>query len=404
MEIEKLFRGVGLIIDDQVNKEDSDDSIQKIKEFFEKKNIPLVKLSELPDKKMIPHLSELNFILLDWQLVPYESDENGNPLPIPEQLKERKEQKVLQFLQELVGQVFAPIFIFSNEDKEHIMNQLKQSNILTPDKSLPLFVESKQNLLSDNGDVKVFELIEGWIKSMLSIYVMKVWKGSMQSAMTALMNNLSQIDSDWPAILWQTYLEDKVNPAEELESVLRQNVIACMNPLSLEEEFFKKNAEDVSQQTLRKILSSLCFIDVNNETASSTGDLYKYKKHYYVNIRPSCDCVSRIEGNQPYVYLLRCDSFNPKNEDYNTDCGNFIEKSNEAIVGPMYKEKFYRVLFKDMEIKTFNEFKAYRVGRIIPPYITHITERYALYMQRQGLHRIPELAVIGTKPKWNRLF
>ena len=49
--------------------------------------------------------------------------------------------------------------------------------------------------------------------------------------------------------------------------------------------------------------------------------------------------------------------------------------------------------FKDLEKKKYSEIKDYFVGRLIPPYITRIQQRYAYYFQRQGVPRIPEEAL-----------
>lgn len=46
-----------------------------------------------------------------------------------------------------------------------------------------------------------------------------------------------------------------------------------------------------------------------------------------------------------------------------------------------------------MEIAEYNDIKQYKKGRILMPFITYITEKYSLYIQRQGLPRIPKIAI-----------
>ena len=70
------------------------------------------------------------------------------------------------------------------------------------------------------------------------------------------------------------------------------------------------------------------------------------------------------------------------------DYGNFSEQSNTAIVGPI-NSKYIEFRFKNILIKDYKDFKDKRIGRIIPPFITHITQKYGLYVHRQGLPRIP---------------
>jgi len=40
----------------------------------------------------------------------------------------------------------------------------------------------------------------------------------------------------------------------------------------------------------------------------------------------------------------------------------------------------------------YRNLKEYRIGTLLPPFITRLVQKYALYMQRQGLPRIPEEA------------
>ena len=73
---------------------------------------------------------------------------------------------------------------------------------------------------------------------------------------------------------------------------------------------------------------------------------------------------------------------------------NFSLQNNEAILGPLIDNYFYRFKFKEIKIKLYDEVKESKKGRILQPFIRHITERYALYIQRQALPRIPNQAVL----------
>lgn len=51
MNIEELFSGVGLVIDDKVNVTNGEDRITKIVDLLENKNIPLIKGILSPTKR-----------------------------------------------------------------------------------------------------------------------------------------------------------------------------------------------------------------------------------------------------------------------------------------------------------------------------------------------------------------
>jgi len=82
-------------------------------------------------------------------------------------------------------------------------------------------------------------------------------------------------------------------------------------------------------------------------------------------------------------------------EIYNNKYGEFNEQHNQAIVLSI-QGKTYDFRFKDLELIKWDDLKDKRIGRLLPPYITRIQQRYALYLQRQGLPRTPELAILGN--------
>ena len=64
MNIEKLFSGIAVIIDNEID--DATSSIYSIKELIEKKNIPVLAFSEIPSIDVISALSGVSFVILDW--------------------------------------------------------------------------------------------------------------------------------------------------------------------------------------------------------------------------------------------------------------------------------------------------------------------------------------------------
>ena len=67
MDIKKLFSGIAVIIDDDINDESK--NIYYILKQIHKKNIPYVSYVKLPDEALIDNLQSTSFILLDWKLV-----------------------------------------------------------------------------------------------------------------------------------------------------------------------------------------------------------------------------------------------------------------------------------------------------------------------------------------------
>lgn len=81
---------------------------------------------------------------------------------------------------------------------------------------------------------------------------------------------------------------------------------------------------------------------------------------------------------------------------FNKRYGHFKETDTNAIIFPVHDGKTIDFRFKDIEIKPWKEFRDKRIGRLLPPhiYICRIQQRYALYMQRTGLPRVPKEAIM----------
>ena len=75
------------------------------------------------------------------------------------------------------------------------------------------------------------------------------------------------------------------------------------------------------------------------------------------------------------------------------DNGHFPERVWESVAFSVYDRKSLRFDFRRFRVEKFSELRDQRIGRLLHPYLTRIQQRFALYLQRQGLPRIPEAAV-----------
>ena len=143
-----------------------------------------------------------------------------------------------------------------------------------------------------------------------------------------------------------------------------------------------------------------------HEDDVSCGDLFKVEKSqsnetteftYYLNIRAQCDLRSK-----KLVYCLKGRVVDEtkinKKGGFPVDEGHFLEKINHSVVPFLDGGKIIEFLFRNMKIQEWKDLKENRVGRLLPPYITRIQQRYSLYMQRQGLPRIPDAAIFKAAP------
>jgi hypothetical protein len=128
-----------------------------------------------------------------------------------------------------------------------------------------------------------------------------------------------------------------------------------------------------------------------------TGDIFLKDSKYYINVRPQCDCISRKEGeaiDNVRLYLIEgkeiiADKLTKKQKSKLIDDGEI----SKFITFPINRGKIIQFDFEEFAIVEFKDWKQYRIGTLLPPFITRLIQKYAAYMQRQGLPRIPEEAM-----------
>lgn len=396
MKNENLFKGIGMVVDDQVNS-GKDKAIDGIVKYLENDNhLPLVKYEDLPDNIESICFSSLCFLLLDWELNTLVNVDDS-PIPIAT-LKAQNARDNVDFIKQVVAKVVIPIFIFSNEDVNSIKNTLSQNHIIDDDEKSPIFILNKSELFDNEKKCIMFDKVNEWLKKTPSIYVTQKWKTAYLEAINGMALDMREASPFWPNLLWTCYKDDGVNPSEEISSLINQNALSRIQPVEFDEGILsiKKTCDE---HLLKNLLERQCFM--RNEylgDLSSTGDIYKWHQEYFLNIRPSCDCVGRDGKNK--IYLIKGDKVKDKeiqNGLFNEKYGNFNEQSNFVIVGPICGF-FIRFKFKDFLIEDYDKKKEKRIGRLLPPFITRVTQKYGLYIHRQGLPRLPKEVIPAVAP------
>jgi hypothetical protein len=313
----------------------------------------------------------------------------------------------IEFLKLIKQNVFAPVFIFTNEPKDNIISLLKEHGLYLDDKPNFIFIKNKVELVGDN---RLFKTIEEWVKTVPSIYVLKKWEESYRKAKNQLFWDFYERSPIWPKVLWNCYKEDLLkseqdqtdytrNISRELGEVINRNLYTRMVPFLFEETVLQTSSACETTE-LQRVLEGERFLKAEflNPEEIFTGDLFceqyedqnthEIKSRYWLNIRAQCDLV---RDSNPDLYCLKGRILNESKKYF--EGGEFREKKNHAIVSFIDDGKIIEFLFPKFEIKKWNKLKGKRIGRLLPPHITRIQQQYALYFQRQGLPRTPEEAL-----------
>ncbi len=376
-----LFSGIGVLIDEAIyEKGDRQNGIQKISNSLREKHIPLLEFEEIPDD-LTRQFHSISFILLDWNL--------SGVQPIPDVTINDN----IEFIRNLKETCFAPIFIFSDENPRDIQVQLEDHGLYAD--YCPIFIKKKDEVDTTE---KLFSEIESWVKKTPSVYVLKEWEKATREAKTKMLWTLSSIHSAWPAVLAKAIQEDGGDEPTELMRLLQNNLSYRLEPPQLDAEIVGSQVDGIRKKDIRLILECERFIpQASLPDHPHAGDIYLIEEKYYLNIRPDCDIIRHPDKKD--MYLLKgsiVDEAKINSEDTDAirfDSGEFIEKNNCCYV-TFVQGNILSVSFRELEMKKWKDIKVNRIGRLLPPYITKIQQKYAAYLQRQGLPSIPEKAIL----------
>lgn len=409
MNLKELFNGIAIVIDDELQMANAN-----INRIVEQMPMPMVKYIALPSLSDIKYYQNISFIILDWNLNGVTNEEQLAGVKLPSSLQEPS----IEFIKELTQNIFCPIFIFTNESVNDIKKKLTEENLLIPNKPSNILIMQKQELYGSRSEVEknneitgseeikesslLFEKLTDWLKQSPSVYVLKKWEKEYQEGRNKLFLEFHKINANWAKIMWKTFGEDQVNKSLEMRELIYRNIHSKIVPFDFFEAILNTGIKEISKDEIRAVLESERFHSKDNLYTKDigTGDLFKIsseeasKEEYLLNIRAQCD-LNRDEN--PKLYCITGHELSQKDngkiEGISFSKGEYLEKSYQAIVAFIDGGKIVEFSFKDLEIKTWKDLENYRIGRLLPPYITKIQQRFSLYIQRQGLPKIPNEAI-----------
>ena len=398
MDLKDLMSGIAVVIDDQIGNADTiaangdvegDDPIIEIVSRFEREwNLPFYRTDRMPHKDTWPNLLQsASFILLDWKLWP-----NGASQPERAGIEEN-----VRFLEQAKN-YFVPVFIFTNESPEDVKDALPEEIYRneSQEKSF-VFIQAKRELLSD--DSLDLGAVERWMKGSASVYALKTWDRVFRDAKKDLFGSMYARSPDWPRVFWNAYEEDGVDPSFSLTQLINDSLRGRLCTTAFEAEILadrQSESSRVSMDDLRALICETTFQIAKSGDQIRCGDLFQLSKEkFLLNLRPDCDCIPRNVSGPDEVDLYCIEGKKVSNSDLRRmyHNGHLSERVNQSVVFAAFESASIRFKFNTLHVEKFKKLKEQRIGRLLHPYLTRIQQRYALFLQRQGLPRIPEAAI-----------
>ena len=396
MNLRDLMSGIGVVIDDaferpaggqEDNEAFADPILQIVEQIEQEWSLRCLTVGRLPREETWPGLLEAaSFVLLDWRLWPIGSDE----------LERAGIASNIRFLEQAKDRL-VPVFIFTNEAAEDVTEKLPESvyPAQSPEKSF-VFVRRKAELMA--GGALGFGDIEQWVRGNASVYALKTWDRAFRAARKELFGSMYTKSPDWPRVFWKSYETDHVDPSYSLTHLINDSLRGRMPTAGFESEILGGQPVDVPSEDLRALITetSVRSQEVLPEDEIGCGDMFRIPKgKLLLNLRPECDCVPRDGTELDHVELYCVEGERISNaavlKQY--EDGHFNERVWEAVAFSVCAGRSVRFNFGKFHVKKYSELKERRIGRLLHPHLTRIQQRFGLYLQRQGLPRIPEEAI-----------
>ena len=406
MNVKELFKGIALIIDDEIHEKTS--TINLILTQIQDWDIPYLKYDKLPPREIIKNLKGISFVLLDWKLnSSISSSDLLEGTNLPKGIQESDEDDNIAFLTQLKDECFCPIFIFTNENMDEIKTRLKKESLYSDEQCSVFLIKAKSDFRTPGS---LTNELDKWLKENPSIYLLKEWDNAYQNAKAKVFIDFQGRSSYWPSILWKTYSEDGVNPSSELGDLLDRNIKSQIIPMSIDSEVFNNDDIKYDKTEILECLSRQRFIDKSflDPDTPNTGDVFDFDDSFFINIRPCCDLIVRgtkASNDKIELYLLKSmkiDEFKEIKDLFSENYGNFKSSDAEYIVYPFYKRYLMKIKFRKLLQKQWKEIKDKRIGCLLPPFLTNLQMKYSAYLQRQGLPRLPAELFETTEERFDK--
>ena len=393
--------GIAVVIDDALTgvpggggeANGGEDLIGQIVKWFETEwSLPFVKMTTLPEAKLWPNLFRAaSFVLLDWRLWG-----SGG-----EMLRSSTVDNIKEFLTS-ARENLVPVFILTNEAPDDVTAELRQLPADVYDDGAAennfVFVQPKNGFWT-GGAVNV-ETFRAWVYGNASVYALKTWYQVMDAAKGELFQTMCRRSVNWPRVFWDTYRTDQADPSSSLTNLINDSLRGRMRVDAFEDEHFGGQATDVSADELRHLIAETSFRrdDVLPRDEVRCGDLYERDGgKYWLNLRPDCDCIPRGGGEVGDVDVYCLEGKRLKQSELRKlfKNGHFEERVSQSVVFGVIDGKSILFDFAKLRVSKYSSVRDGRAGRLLHPYVTRVQQRYALFIQRQALPRIPDAAVQG---------
>lgn len=409
--IKEMFVGEILIVDDQVYEEYTEAYVMA--DYLKKQGFSVIEKETFPvENELAGH--KLSMVICDWMLL--KGNEEGNA------------QAVINFLNRVQSKEFIPIFICTSIDRNVVEEYLTDSKYncknYKANAASSIIIVRKEDIKNE----KIFDFLTEWLLKNPSVKLLKEWEKSLEIAKNNMFNELYNASEYWPWVLAKTYHEDgEKDIGESMGEFVTKNLLSRISEYCIEDVIADVNV-DIDVATVLEGERCLYYQDnaVTSQTAFKTGDILKKGHKWYIIVKRQCD-LNRTQNDNLYVlkmselknvgvepisvsedgktiyifnkgYPLDEADINTINEQLSEAYsktrvlhkGKILEINSQVIIPCVCGKKVVSIDLTGLsciEIKDIEQYE--RIARLLEPYISIVTDKFAFYMSSKGSMRTP---------------
>lgn len=401
-----IFHNPVVVIDDEIGEKESE--ICQIRDEIRKLSIPTIDYDDIPDEEVIKNLSNISFIIMDWNFEKchresFDFGDIDEEIEYPDGMKREDRSKVISFVKSIIENYTVPVFFFTAEATEEIKEIMTEEGIEEAAISQIFFCE-KTDLLEPNAMV---ERIIGWIEERPAVYVLKKWETEAAITKNKLFLDLNSKSTYWAGTVWETIQHDG-DRNYEFTSFLNRQFVNRFDTIAFDGKWINKTGT-IRYDELREIIQAERYISYdegNSPKYLHTGDLFvENDSQYWVVVSAQCDLARHKAHKNDNVILVRGNAINV--DQWEKILGNESEYyDTRTSVYEMCVADNYLVEFKMGEYKMYNPIRekdssCKLIGRLLPPNITRIQQKFSSYIVREGEMSIPKRTLVDLYNKEN---